>query len=91
MADKVSYCYECDDFPCKNLERLDKGYRAKFRMSMIENLGYIKKNGMKQFLESQKDKWRCPDCNGVICCHNGICFNCGLDTLREKKNRYRWE
>jgi hypothetical protein len=25
----------------------------------------------------------------VICCHNGLCLNCNLDKLRQKKT-YRW-
>ena len=23
---EIEYCYECSDFPCKHLERIDKGY-----------------------------------------------------------------
>jgi len=60
-------------------------------MSMIENLEFIKKYGIGRFLEEEAVKWRCPECGGVICCHNGICFNCGLDKLRQKKQKYRWE
>jgi hypothetical protein len=26
----------------------------------------------------------------MICCHNGLCFNCNLETLRNKKQKYRW-
>jgi hypothetical protein len=29
-------------------------------------------------------------CGGLICCHNGICFNCSLEKLRNKKQKYRW-
>ena len=91
MSGQVQFCYECADFPCENLCKLDKGYRANFRMSMIENLEAIRENGMVQFLEKQEEKWKCPECGGVICCHNGICFSCGLDLLKNKKKRYRWE
>jgi hypothetical protein len=58
---------------------------------MIENLQSIKTNGMTQLLVEQEKKWRCPECGGVICCHNGICFDCGLNRLRNKRNFYRWE
>ena len=58
---------------------------------MIENLEYIKNIGMKLFLDKQEEKWKCPACGGVMCCHNGLCFNCGLDELRQKKQKYRWE
>jgi hypothetical protein len=27
----------------------------------------------------------------LICCHNGICFNCSLEKLRNKKQKYRWD
>jgi hypothetical protein len=87
----VQYCYQCPDFPCERLQHLDKRYRTLYRMSMIENLEYIKKNGILQFLTREQEKWKCPQCGEVICCHNGICFGCGLDNLVNKKNRYRWE
>jgi hypothetical protein len=87
----VKYCYECPDFPCPRLKRLDKRYRTFYRMSMIENLEYIRANGIKKLLEREEAKWRCPECGGVICCHNGICFSCGLERLKTKKRRYRWE
>ena len=58
---------------------------------MIENLEFIKDNGMTTFLQQEANKWKCPECGAEICCHNGICFNCGLDKLARKKNRYRWE
>ncbi len=91
LTSKVKYCYECGDFPCERLEHLDKRYRMNFRMSMIENLEYIKKNGINEFIEKEKKKWKCPECGGVICCHNGICFDCGLGKLKNKKKLYRWE
>jgi len=87
---KVQYCYECDEFPCHSLEHIDNRYRALFKMSMVENLKYIKENGIAKLLEREEEKWQCPDCGGVICCHNGICFSCGLEKLKNKKKKYRW-
>ena len=84
------FCYDCEDFPCDKLYHLDKRYRTKYHMSMIENLKSIKTNGIKHFLK-QEEKWKCPDCGGVICCHNGICFSCGLEKLKNKKKIYRLE
>lgn len=85
----VRFCYECEDFPCRRLKTLDKRYRTKYHMSMIENLKFIKENGMARFLEKEEKKWKCPECGGEICCHNGLCLNCDLDTLRQNK-KYRW-
>ena len=91
MSNKVKYCYECSNFPCEWLKHLDNRYRTYFKMSMIENLEYIKNIGIKPFLEEQEEKWKCPKCGGVICCHNGLCYKCNLDKLRQKKHKYRWE
>ncbi len=86
----VRYCYQCRDFPCRRLKTLDGRYRSKYHMSMIENLVFIKENGIGKFLEKEEAKWQCPECGGVICCHNGLCLNCSLDKLRQNK-KYRWD
>jgi len=91
LKNKVRFCYECEEFPCENLEHIDKRYQTFFRMSLIDNLKLIKKHGLTKFLDSQKKKWQCPNCGEVICCHNGICFSCDLEKLKNKKKRYRWE
>ena len=85
----VRFCYECAGFPCRRLKALDKRYRTFYHMSMIENLEYIQKNGIREFLEKEAAKSQCPECGEVICCHNGLCFNCELDKLRQNK-KYRW-
>jgi hypothetical protein len=87
----VRFCYDCGDFPCHRLKALDKRYRTSYHMSMIENLEFIKKYGIGMFLEKEAEKWKCPDCGDVICCHNGICFHCQSDNLINKKRRYKWE
>jgi hypothetical protein len=89
---QVQYCYECESYPCERLRHIDKRYfLSAFRMSMIENLEYIKEHGIEKFLKKEEKKWKCPECGGVICCHNGICFSCGLEKLKNKKKIYRWE
>lgn len=85
----VRFCYECASFACKRLKNLDKRYRTKYHLSMIENLKQIKEQGLDNFLAAQESKWRCPECGEAICCHNGLCLNCQLDVLRHNK-RYRW-
>ena len=86
---QVRFCFECADFPCKRLQSLDKRYRTKYHMSMIENLEFIKENGINAFLSRETAKWDCPDCGGTVCCHNGLCLNCGLEKLRNNR-KYRW-
>ena len=86
----VRFCYDCAGFPCRRLKALDRRYRTSYHMSMIENLEFIRDRGMEEFLGKEAAKWRCPDCGGVICCHNGLCLNCSLDKLLHNK-KYRWE
>lgn len=76
---EIEYCYECIDFPCIHLEKLDQSYQKRFKMSMIGNLRMIKKQGMDAFLKEQEKKYKCPECGEIICVHNGKCYSC--DTL----------
>lgn len=86
---EVRFCFECESFPCKRLKSLDKRYRTKYHLSMIDNLRFIQEKGMEAFLEKEKNKWSCPTCGNLICCHNGLCLNCNLDILRNNR-KYRW-
>jgi hypothetical protein len=88
---RIQYCYECSDFPCENLVKLDDKYKDRYRMSMIENLEYIKQYGIDKLLTREEEKWHCPECGATICCHNGLCYSCQLDILQAKKKKYRWE
>lgn len=78
---KVKFCFRCENFPCVILKHLDKRYRTKYNMSMIENLEYIKEFGIKKFVENEKTRWTCPKCGGIICVHKGYCFNCGREEI----------
>lgn len=86
---KIRFCYECNKFLCESLKRLDKRYKNKYHLSMIDNLKYIKENGIKQFMNKENHKWRCKKCNELICCHNGLCLNCQIDILKKNK-KYSW-
>jgi hypothetical protein len=71
------FCFECGKFPCDKLKRLDKRYRTKYNMSMIENLGNIKTYGLEQFSANENTRWACSKCGGTICVHKGYCYSCG--------------
>lgn len=70
------YCYFCKYFPCPSLKAIDERYRTRYNMSMIDNLLFIKKNGVKRFLDREYKKWHCQKCGDIICCHNGKCYHC---------------
>jgi Protein of unknown function (DUF3795) len=91
LSEKIKYCYECQEFPCRRLRSIDQRYKTRYRMSLIENLEFIRENGIAEFLSREQEKWQCGLCSGVICCHNGLCFSCSLERLRQKKQKYRWD
>jgi len=74
-AGQIEYCFECSDFPCERLKELDNRYREKYKVSMIENLKMIQSKGMKRFLESERKKWKCPVCGGIISVHDRRCYS----------------
>jgi len=76
-AGKFKYCFECKEFPCSSMKRLDKRYSTKYGMSMIDNLVHIKQYGIRNFVKQEKERWACSNCGGLICVHEGNCIFCG--------------
>jgi hypothetical protein len=71
------FCVECSKFPCPRLKHLDKRYRTKYGMSMIENLETIKALGMNAFIKQEKSHWTCANCGATLCTHREVCLSCG--------------
>ena len=76
-AGGADFCFECEKFPCARLRQLDKRYRTRYGMSMIENLGAIRDRGLASFIASEKERWRCPACGALIRVHKDACIHCG--------------
>jgi len=81
------FCYECLKFPCAHLKQLDKRYRLKYKMSMIENLLYIKESGLESFVQKESARWKCGTCGGTICVHRGFCLKCNDPKKSDRKIR----
>ena len=80
-ANESGFCYECPQYPCKRLKQLDKRYRTKYHMSMLENLEFIKSSGMEAFLEKEDKKWTCPNCHARLSAHRNHCRICGEEIV----------
>ena len=72
----LKYCFDCGGFPCARLKHLDKRYRTKYGMSMIDNLESIRKFGIRHFIRAEKEKWKCPKCGEMLCVHKPKCLYC---------------
>jgi hypothetical protein len=73
---RIQYCFSCEEYPCARLKHLDKRYRTKYGMSMIENLENIKKNGIRKFIRNEAKRWTCPGCGEIISVHKSQCLYC---------------
>ncbi len=74
---KSGFCFECDKMPCRRLKQLDKRYKTKYHMSMLENLNYIKENGIEKFIDNEESRWACPKCGNIVSVHRTECQKCG--------------
>ena len=77
---ELSYCYECSDFPCRRIRDLDRSYRKRYGVSLIEQSLFVKENGIELFLENERKRYTCAACGGVISLHDHRCSECGRVT-----------
>lgn len=73
----VSYCYECAQYPCARIRRLEKSYQSRYGVSLMENSRCVAELGRRAFMERQKTVYTCPQCGGVISLHDKQCSECG--------------
>lgn len=85
---RKEFCFECINFPCKRLKALDLRYRAKYSMSMLDNLTYIKEHGETAFLKKQKEKYTCPDCGKFRTVHYNYCIHCKQERQKGKEQSF---
>ena len=76
LKGEIEFCFECCYYPCEYLTRLDKRYREKYGMSMIDNLNEIKNRGINFFIKNQETEYKCRKCNNLISIHSKKCFVC---------------
>ncbi len=79
---KIHFCYECKDFPCSRLERLNHRYTTKYDYKFINNLLKIQKIGPEEWLRREEENWTCPQCRGIISVHERKCYDCGYQGHR---------
>ena len=84
----ASFCLECEQYPCKHINRMDDRYRRNYKMSVKDNLERINKIGLDKFTTEQYQKHLCSKCGALISIHNGKCFKCDtIARLLEKRNK----
>jgi len=84
---EFNFCYECNDFPCDNLEMIDLKYQETYSVNMVGNLKRIKEIGAVKWLKEQEKLYTCPQCEGEICIHDSECYDCGNKINPNKLNK----
>ena len=74
---QVQFCSKCDDYPCLLIKRLDKSYRTRYNISLINNMKVIDEKGIKYYLTFEQERLKCPECHGVLSLHHKKCSECG--------------
>jgi hypothetical protein len=74
------FCFTCDQYPCKQIDRMDDRYRNNYGMSVKDNLECVRKKGIEKFAREQSERYRCLKCGGMISVHNRKCFACDRTT-----------
>lgn len=82
---EIEFCYECENFPCDNLKKIDNGYVNRYNVSPINNLKRLKEVGFKSWLQEKEELYKCSECGGEISVHDDECFDCGLKIRPNKK------
>lgn len=78
------FCFECDEFPCKSyrgklIDSHPGDWRFDYRHNLEEDYVLFSMLGLKEFLQYQKEKWRCSICGGKIHWYHYKCSGCGAD------------
>jgi hypothetical protein len=73
MEKKLTWCYECGEFPCNKL--ID--FQLKWQLPIIDNLRTIKDIGISEWMKKVAEKFRCSSCGTILHWFSyGICPKC---------------
>ncbi|MCX4373813.1 MAG: DUF3795 domain-containing protein, partial [Dysosmobacter sp.] len=45
----LSYCFDCDEYPCKLIKRLERSYNKRYQASLIKNSRFVQAHGLEPF------------------------------------------
>jgi hypothetical protein len=85
----AKFCFECGQYPCREINRMDRRYRDNYAMSVKDNLERIRADGVVTFAKVQYKKYQCSKCRGLSSIHNRKCFRCDTITKLVEKQSSR--
>ncbi|WRS28437.1 DUF3795 domain-containing protein [Oscillospiraceae bacterium MB08-C2-2] len=79
QAKGIGHCFACGDFPCGQMKALDKSYRTRYGVCLVEFSRIAAEQGIEALLSAHHKQYGCPDCGGIISLHDGDCSGCGKE------------
>lgn len=66
-----NYCIECDKFPCVKINKKiigshSRDVRFKYRHEIPRLFEKMKEMRADEYLEFQRERWKCPSCGGLF-------------------------
>ena len=81
----LDYCIDCEQFPCKvidkkfNTHQGDQRYQYRHEIPKVFNR--LKTMSIGDYLEFQKQRWRCRSCGGTVYFYYYRCNTCGKEQM----------
>lgn len=73
---EFSHCFECTEYPCKQIISLEKSYNSRYNASLVKNSSTAKEIGLVEFMKFQQKEYTCSVCGGIISIHDAECSEC---------------
>ncbi|MEG0077268.1 DUF3795 domain-containing protein [Anaerorhabdus sp.] len=80
-----TYCFQCEEFPCLLIKKLEKSYLKRYQTSLIANSKFVIENGLDEFMKKQTEVYTCQNCEGIISLHDNECSECQTKKLDLRK------
>jgi len=84
-AKGVEFCYECDEYPCPDLEGFKNAPDWPYHTEIYDYMATIKTRGKEAWLCEMRTRWSCPSCGREASWWDLACQGCGT-TLNGYKN-----
>jgi len=88
---RILFCCDCTEYPCVLIKRLDKSYQTRYNESILNNMMILNARGIDYYLSVEKERLKCPECNGILNIHDKKCSECGkifeVNRLDPRENR----
>ena len=68
-------CYQCDEWPCKNIKRFPIAVGKKVIMRAIPQWREL---GTEKWVEQEEMRYRCPECSNPLFRGTKRCNKCGI-------------